>query len=219
MKEHQLKRELKSLYKSLDFFSKNFLNGKKAPKRNVQRYFSIYQQLGLAWEFLGLQCKHWDGYKTAADKKEVCKICSKVSDAAENYYLLPKGGPKRIGFRVVPNLKKTFPTKEEARILDDTINFHGARLNVDVSNSYKSTFLGEKDKIIIAADRIVTLRERGIRCSVDQRLIDVKIKWPKKRTMVYGGFPWEIKRKHLKNFPVIFEFDDKYRFLGLTILH
>jgi hypothetical protein len=34
----------------------------------------------------------------------------------------------------------------------------------------------------------------------------------------YGGFPWEIKRKNLKHFPVIFDFDKKYRFLGLTIL-
>lgn len=34
----------------------------------------------------------------------------------------------------------------------------------------------------------------------------------------YGGFPWEIKRQHLKIFPVIFDFDEKYQFLGLTIL-
>ncbi len=34
----------------------------------------------------------------------------------------------------------------------------------------------------------------------------------------YGGFPWEMKRDHLKNFPVIFDFDEKYQFLGLTIL-
>jgi hypothetical protein len=23
----------------------------------------VYQQLGLAWEFLGLQCRHWDGFR------------------------------------------------------------------------------------------------------------------------------------------------------------
>ncbi len=34
----------------------------------------------------------------------------------------------------------------------------------------------------------------------------------------YGGFPWEIKKKDLKNFPVIFDFDKNYRFLGITIL-
>ena len=199
MKENQLKKELDSLFKSLDFISKNFLNGKTPPK-NLRRYFDIYQQLGLAWEFLGLHCKHRGGYQKTRDKKEVCKICGKVRNAPEQFYLLPRDGQKTIGLRVVPNSKKTFTTREKAKILNDTIKFHGARLNVDVSNSYKSTFFGKQHELNIAEDRIVTLDERGMRCSVDERLIQVKIKQRKKGTKVYGDFPWEIKRKHFEEF-------------------
>ena len=218
MKKEQIKKELKNLFKSLDFVSDNFLNNKKVRKKDFQTYFNIYQQLGIAWEFLSLQCKHWDGYKTTRDKKEVCKICGKVKGAGEDYYLLPKECPKKIGLRVVPNSKKTFPTKVKATIVNDTVNFHGAIVYVDVTNSYKSSLLNKKHEITIAADRIVTLKERGIECWVDQHLISIKLNKKKSGKIIYGGFPWEIKRKHLKNFPVIFDFDRKYRLLGLTIL-
>lgn len=220
MKKEQLKKELNSLYKSLDFVSDNFLNNKRLSKSasGGQIYFNIYQQLGTVWEFLGLQCKHWDGYKTTRDKKAVCKICGKVKGVGDDYYLLPREGPKKIGLRVVPNSQKTFPTKKKATIVNDTVNFHGAIVNVNVTNSYKSSLLNKKHEITIAADRIVTLKERGIECWVDQHLISVKVKKEKRSKSVFGGFPWEISRKHLKNFPVIFDFDKKYKFLGLTIL-
>jgi hypothetical protein len=218
MQKAQLKKEISKLFKSLDFVSKNFLNQKKASRKTLDTYFTIYQQLGLAWEFLGLQCKHWDGYRTTRDKKEVCKICGKVRDAGESYYLLPVEGRKTIGSRVLPNSKKVFPTKAKATIINDTLTFHGALLNVEVTNSYKSSLFNKSHEITVAADRIVTLQERGIECRIDQHLIDVQVEKRKKGETVYGGFPWEIKRKGLKNFPVIFEFDSKYTFLGLTIL-
>ncbi len=34
----------------------------------------------------------------------------------------------------------------------------------------------------------------------------------------YGGFPWDISKAKLKKFPVIFDFDEEYNLLGLTIL-
>ncbi len=90
----ELKKKLTALFKSMDFVSNNLLDSEKKDKKDFQVFFSIYQQLGLAWEFLGLQCKHWDGYKKTRDKKETCKICGKVKGTDDFYILLPKRGPK-----------------------------------------------------------------------------------------------------------------------------
>lgn len=46
----------------MDFVSKKFLADKKVAGKDFQIYFNIYQQLGLAREFLRQQCEHWDGY-------------------------------------------------------------------------------------------------------------------------------------------------------------
>ena len=121
----------------MDFVSDNFLNKESISKDKLEIYFNIYQQLGMAWEFLGLECKHWDGYKKIRDKKEACKICGKIKGVKDTYYLLPEKGLKKIGTKLKPNSKKTFKRKKEAQIIDDTIGFHGALLNVDVHNSYK----------------------------------------------------------------------------------
>jgi hypothetical protein len=214
----ELKRQLNALFKSMDFVSKNFLNNEKISKRKLQVYFNIYQQLGLAWEYLGLQCSHWDGYKRTRDKKVACKICGKIRGTDDFYILLSKKGPKKMGMKAKPNSKKTFETKKDAEIINDTIDFYGALVNVDVHNSYKSSVLGQG--ISIAAERIVNVKEENVECSIDQRLIHVRLRYKDRKPgkKKYGGFPWEIKRKHLEHFPVIFDFDEKYRFLGLTIL-
>ena len=194
-------------------------DSEKMSEKEFERFFRIYQQLGLAWELLGLQCKHWDGYRKTRDKKEVCKICGKVKGTDEYHILLPKKGPKKLGVRLIPNSKKTFETRKDAQIVNDSIDFYGALVNVDVHNSYKSSAFG-KGKINMAAERIVKIKEDNVECHIDKnlvyiRLVDRERKLGKKR---YGGFPWEIKRRDLKHFPVIFDFDEKYRFFGLTIL-
>jgi len=203
----------------MDFISNNFLKGEGVHEKNFQTYFNIYQQLALAWEFLGLQCRHWDGYREIEDKKETCKICGKAKGVDDYYYLLPRKGIKKLGAKLRPNSKKTFRNKKEAEIVNDTIDFYGAILNVDVHNAYKSRILGEKS-INMADERIVRLKESGIECHIDQHLIYIKMNRAKKKfgKKIYGGFPWEIKREKLKNFPLIFDFDEKYQFLGLTIL-
>lgn len=218
MNQKQLKKDLKSLFKSMDFVSNNFLHGKTINKKEFQIYFNIYQQLGLAWEFLGLHCRHHEGYKKTKDKKDVCKICGKVKDVEESHYLLPKEGIKKLGKRLKPDSRKTFKNKKEANIVNDTIDFYGAIVNVDVHNSYKSSLFSRG--INIAAERIVSLKESGIECHVDRHLIHIKMNKSKKvpGKEKYGGFPWEIKRQHLKNFPVIFDYDENYQFLGLSIL-
>jgi len=220
MKIEQIKKELTGLFRSMDFVSNNFLNKEEMNKKEFRIFLNIYQQLGLAWEFLGLQCKHWEGYKRTTDKKETCKICGKVKGVKDVYYLFPEKGPKKLGMKLKPNSEKIFENKREATIIDDTIIFHGALLNVDVHNSYKSRLLDGKHQINMAAERIVKLKESGIECHIDQHLIYIKMNDTGKKLgkMKYGGFPWEIKRKNLKNFPVIFDFDENHRFLGLTIL-
>jgi hypothetical protein len=72
----------------------------------------------------------------------------------------------------------------------------------------------------MAAERIVNLKEDNVECSIDEHLIHIRLldKDRKRRGKKYGGFPWEIRRKDLKHFPVIFDFDEKYKFFGLTIL-
>ena len=83
-KEH-IKKELRKLFRSMDFVSNNFLLDEKSAGKDFQMYFNIYQQLGLAWEYLGQQCKHWDGYKKTREKNEVCRICGKIKGVKDKY--------------------------------------------------------------------------------------------------------------------------------------
>ncbi len=216
----RLKKEFKRLFKSMDFICDNYLNKEGAPEKEREIFADIYQQLGQAWEFMGLQCEHRDGYKKTRDKKEVCRICGKVKGVDESHILLTAKGPKKIGRRARPNSKKTYATKRDARILKDSIQFHGAHLEVDVHNSYKSRlFKGDLD-INIAAERNVTLKERGVEYTIGEHTIDIDLEKPKKKGAKppYGNFAFELRKKDLKHFPVIFNFDDDFKFLGLTIL-
>lgn len=126
---------------------------------------------------------------------------------------------RKIGFKAVPNSKKTFPSKKQAIVLDDSISFHGALLKVEVNNQYKSK-LFPKHEITIASDRIVTLKERNLICRIDDFQLSIKTteKQKKGSKPYYGGFPCELSKKLLKNFPVIFYYDDKNQFHGLAIL-
>ena len=89
IEKKRLKKELKSLFKSMDYISDNYLNKEGINDKELEVFANIYQQLTMAWEFLGLQCRHWDGYKKARARKEVCKICGKVRDVDETHILLP----------------------------------------------------------------------------------------------------------------------------------
>ncbi|OIN96375.1 MAG: hypothetical protein AUJ48_01675 [Deltaproteobacteria bacterium CG1_02_45_11] len=220
IEKSRLKKDFKRLFKSMDFVCDNYLSKEGLPDKEREIFAGIYQQLGQAWEFMGLQCEHWDGYKKTKDKKEVCRICGKVKGVKEGYIMLPAKGPKKIGREVKPTSKKTYPTKGEAQVLKDSIFFHGAHLQVDVHNSYKAGFPKGKHEINIAAERNVTLKERGIEYSIGQYRIDIDIGKSKKKGAkpAYGNFAFELRKKDLKHFPVIFKFDDDFKFLGLTIL-
>ena len=74
--------------------------------------------------------------------------------------------------------------------------------------------------ITLANERIVTLKESGIECCMDQHLIHIKMNKPDKKAgeKKYGAFLWELRKKDLKNFPVIIDYDENRNFLGLVIL-
>lgn len=215
-----LKHQLRSLFKTMDFVSKNFLTKEKSglSKGNFKIYFNIYQQLGLAWEYLGLQCRHGEGYKKIKKGKSACKICGRIRGVEDAYYLLPRRGHKIIGKRISPNSQKIFRNRKEALLLEDTINFHGAQVNVDVHNRYKSKLF--KSEINIADERSVNLTERGIKCSVDQRMVLINLDGDVKKTkrLPYSGFAWELRKETLRKFPVLFDFDKRGRLLGVMIL-
>lgn len=211
--------QIDAVQKSMDFLVERHLNREDVSDEELEQYYAIYQQLALAWEYLGLQCKHEEGYREIEDGGEACRICGKVKDTVDSLVLLPVSGKKRIGRKKRPSSKRVFENEKAATLVKDSIEFHGAKLSVHVHNAYKSKLLGGSPPITIAADRSVKMRENGVKCSVDQHVIDVRLeRRQRKGENEYGGFPWEIRKKELKNFPIVLRFDDQYRFVGLTIL-
>jgi len=121
-----LKKELKALFRSMDFICENYLNKEGVEEKQLQMFYRIYQQLAIAWEHLGLQCKHWDGFRKTKENSNACRICGKIKGVDDHYYLLPKSGQKKIGKKLCPNSKKVFEDKAAATIVNDTIDFYGA---------------------------------------------------------------------------------------------
>lgn len=213
----QLKRDLRRLLRSMDFVSRH--PALKRDTAEARHFAEIYQQLGLAWEFLALQCTHRDGWRKLRDGKSACKVCGLIRGVKEQWLLLPRDGKKTIGRRALPNSKRTFPNRKAGTVVKDTIAFHGAELNVEVLNPHRSTsrWLRGRDWTI-AADRLVRLEEDGIEVRFDSHFIGVKLKKHKRGEMPpYTHFVSELPRKLLKNFPVMLEFDRRRRFTGLVI--
>ena len=183
----------------------------------ARRFAEIYQQLGLAWEFLALQCTHRGGWRKLRDSKSACKVCGLIRGTKEQWLLLPRDGKKTIGRRALPNSKRTFPNRKAATVVNDTIDFHGAKLNVEVLNEHRSRFFRKHDWTI-AADRLVRLEEGGIDVRFDSHLVTVELRKHKRGEMPpYSHFVSELPRKLLKNFPVMLQFDKRRRFTGLVI--
>jgi hypothetical protein len=169
-RQTDLKKEFQRLFRVMDFVASH-LKEDTHGKKSIRAYYDVYQLLGSAWEFLSLQCDHRKSYKRTRNGENVCRTCGTVKDAKENYILLPHSGLKCIGQKKRPNSKEIFAAKKKAQITKDTIVFHGATLNVDVHNAYKTRLRQLGKPINIAADRIVTLKERGVECSVDDFMI------------------------------------------------
>ena len=211
----RLQRELRRLFRSMGFVSRHPALEKEGAEG--ERFAEIYQQLGLAWEFLARQCGHWDGFRKTRDGRKKCKICGTLEDAAEPPVLWPNPGRKRIGKRSVPDSDETFANKKAAMLIDDAIDFHGAKLRVIVQNEYRAKLLGRMD-ITIAADRMVRLTEGEVECRLDAHLVGVRVAPRKKgQAPLRAGFPWELSRARLKRFPVLLESDEDGQFAGVTI--
>jgi hypothetical protein len=214
----KIKRELRRLFRSMDFVADLPASKKGKPNRQANQWAEIYQQLGLAWEFLALQCKHWEGYRKAVSGHQICRICGKAKDIDEFWLLLPRQAPKSIGRRILPTSSQVWPNRQAALLLSDTINFHGARLTVEVHNAHRSTLFGDR-KVAVSADRMVRLEEGEIECACYQRLVRLRLRAREPTSdLPYSAFPWELPRKQLKNFPVCLEYDQENHFVGLTLL-
>jgi hypothetical protein len=102
-------------------------------------------------------------------------------------------------------------------VVNDTIDFHGAKLNVEILNEHRSRFF-RKQNWTIAADRLVRLEEGGIDVRFDSHLVTVELRKHKRGEMPpYSHFVWELPRKFLKKFPVMLQFDKRRCFTGLVI--
>lgn len=215
--QSKLRRDLRRLFRSMDFVSQH-----PALKRDAKaavHFAEVYQQLGLAWEFLALQCRHRGGWRKLRDGKFACKVCGVIRGAKEQWLLLPRDGGKSIGRRAMPNSKRTFPNRKAGTVVNDTIEFHGAKLSVEVLNPHRcNDRWARKHDWTIAADRLVHLIENGVEVRFDTNLITVELCRHKRGEMPpYSHFVWELPRKILKKFPVMLQFDKRRQFTGLVI--
>ena len=197
----------------MDFISKH-----PALQRNSvqgRQFAAVYQQLGVAWDLLAMQCKHRGGWRRASNGKLACKI----RGSEEPWLLLPRNGRKSIGRRAMPISRRTFPSRKEATLVNDTIHFHGARLTVEVLNQHQSNFQGfRKHNWTIAADRLVNLKESGVEVRFSSGLITVQLRKHIRGEMPpYSHFVGELPRKFLKEFPVMLQFDKRNRFTGMVV--
>jgi len=211
----RLKSEISQVMRSMDFVSEHPALGKRG--REAERYAAIYQQLALAWEHLAHQCRHWDGFKVKRGGSRCCPICGRVESAKESWLLLPRIGRKIIGRMIRPTNTETFPNRKASSVLDDDVEFHGAKLRVEVANPSRSN-LFHNHPITVAAHRTATLSEDGVECSVDEQMVRLRtIRRQPGTEPPFGAFAWELPRKTLKRFPVILEYDRRGRFVGLCI--
>lgn len=213
----RVKRDLARLFRSLDFVARHPVL--KRDTAEARRLAEIYQQLGLAWEFLALQCQHRGGWRKLRGGKSACKVCGLIRGAKEQWLLLPREGKKTIGRRAMPNSKRTFANRKAATVVNDMIEFHGAKLNVEALNPHRcNTRFFRKHDWTIAADRLVRLAEGGIDVRFDSHLVTVELRKHRRGEMPpYSAFVWELPRKVLKNFPVMLQYDKLRRFTGLVI--
>ncbi len=181
------------------------------------RLAETYQLLGLAWEFLALQCRHTQGFRRTRDGKRVCRTCGTVAGTEKRWILLPRCGQKTIGRRTVPSSTEVLPNRRTAQLIDDAIRFHGTQLRVDVHNAHRTSLFRSRN-VSAAAERIVTLEEDGVVCGLDGHMAHLRFV-PRRRGAEppFGAFVFELPRRVLKRFPVMLEYDRRGRFVGLCV--
>ena len=86
---NNLDRQIKAVLRSMDYVCDRHLRRKRVPQPDLDAYYRVYQHLALAWEYLGLQCKHAEGHRRIAGGKQACRVCGKVKGGADPFILLP----------------------------------------------------------------------------------------------------------------------------------
>jgi hypothetical protein len=211
-----LSREFKRLFGSMNFVSRHPGISRKGAQ--AERFAEIYQQLGMLWEYLALQCGHTEGWRKTREGAVVCKTCGTVRNVAERWLLLPHQGRKIVGRRLFPNSSKTFPNKRAASIVDDRIDFHGVKVVVGVHNAYRSRLMRRDKAVTIASDRIVQVHEDGIEGWFDTHLVEIKVrKRARSEPPPYHSLAFELPKRVLKRFPLLVAYDGKGKLVGVTI--
>jgi hypothetical protein len=83
-RETGLVRDLGRLFQSMDFVSRHPALQHNGPQ--ARRFGEIYQQPGVAWEFLALQCPHRGGWRRLRDGKSASSnVGHKKAQSARNY--------------------------------------------------------------------------------------------------------------------------------------
>lgn len=202
----------------MDFLST--LPALRDESEQADRLAEIYQQLGRLWEFLALQCDHKAGWRRTRKGHHVCRACGTVRGTTEGWILLSRNGTKKIGRKLSPNSKKTFRNKREATIVEDTVEFHGAKVHVDVHNSYRSRlFRNSTSDVAVSAERIARLEEDGIECSIDRHIASLKLRKHRRgQRPPYGKFIWELPNRRLRKFPLMLEYDNRGELVQVSIL-
>jgi hypothetical protein len=67
-----LNGKLRRLIRSMDFVARHPALKRAGPE--AERLAEVYQQLGLAWEFLVLQCHHRSGWRRTRAGRSACKF-------------------------------------------------------------------------------------------------------------------------------------------------
>jgi hypothetical protein len=177
----------------------------------------IYQLLGLAWEFAALQCPHRSGWRKSRDGKLTCKVCGTIKDASEHWLLLPRHGEKTIGRRVRPTTKQILPNRKAATVVKDEVNFHGAKLSVEVLNPHLSRLFRTRE-VTIAPDRLVALQEDNVECRLNEHMLRIRFGGrPRGSEPPFADFLAEIPKRALKKLPVLAETDRQGRLVGLVV--
>jgi len=186
--------------------------------KQADRFAELYQQLGRLWEFLALRCDHGAGWRKTKEGNDVCWVCGTLKGKTEDWILLPCKKRKKIGRKLLPNSGVTFPDKSKATVVEDKIEFHGAKLHVDVHNSYRSQLFRDLD-MAVAAERIARLEEDGIECSIDGHIASIRLKKRRRgKRPPYGAFVWELPKRRLQKFPLMVEYDSCGNLARVSIL-
>lgn len=131
---------------------------------------------------------------------------------------------RRIG-KYVSSPSPSGPTKRtyrEAKIVDDSIAFHGAALAVKVHHAYPSRLFKNRS-ISIAGGRGVELVERGIRVWIDDHLVSIELAPRRargsKEPPPFGAMANELSHSELRRFPIIYSYKKDGTLAGMQIFH